>query len=252
MNDVPPSQQPRDDIDSFYRRASALDLSRPSDRTRQAVLAHARKVAGSHEHPSPVRRRQRWWRPAVFGALVAAGFAGLLVLPQIPKPHFAPEKSYAVAEYSQPGARARTDGRAPAGAASLAAGPSPAAKSSSTAVSPLAPPPPAPAADSAGVTEASKAQVGSPETLRLAAETGDLKRLQRSLDQLTDVNSRDDAGRTALLLAILHGQTQAVKILLAQGANPNIADVDGVSPLSAATAANQSAMIRMLKDAGAH
>src|SRR5262249_8313457 len=59
----------------------------------------------------------------------------------------------------------------------------------------------APAADTVGASEALKAQVGSPQALRLAAETGDLKRLQRFLDQLTDVNSRDDAGRTALLLA---------------------------------------------------
>jgi ankyrin repeat protein len=127
------------------------------------------------------------------------------------------------------------------------------AATSAEAASPIAAPSePSPAADPAGPTEASKAQVGSPETLRLAAETGDLKRLQQALDQPTDVNSRDDAGRTALLLAILHGQTKAVKVLLAHGANPNIADVDGVSPLSAATAANQSAIIRMLKDAGAH
>jgi uncharacterized protein len=97
-----------------------------------------------------------------------------------------------------------------------------------------------------------KARSGSPQALRLAAETGDLKGLQRLLDQLTDINSRDDAGRTALLLATLHGQTEAVEFLLVHGANPDTADVNGVTPLSAAMAGNHSRIIRMLKSAGAH
>jgi ankyrin repeat protein len=94
--------------------------------------------------------------------------------------------------------------------------------------------------------------VSSPQALRLAAERGDLKRLQRSLDESTDINSRDDAGRTALLLATLHGQTHAVELLLAHGANPNTADSEGVTPLSAALAGNHSTIIRMLRHAGAH
>ncbi|HEY6923488.1 MAG TPA: ankyrin repeat domain-containing protein [Steroidobacteraceae bacterium] len=96
-----------------------------------------------------------------------------------------------------------------------------------------------------------KAQVGSPQALRLAAENGDLKRLQQLLDQLTDINSRDDAGRTALLLATLHGQSKAAELLLAHGANPNVPDAEGVTPLSAAVAGNHSTLIRMLKRAGA-
>jgi len=115
----------------------------------------------------------------------------------------------------------------------------------------VAPSEPARAAESAGASEAFQAQAGPPQALRLAAETGDLKQLQRLLDQLTDVNSRDDAGRTALLLATLHGQTKAIEMLLAHGADPNVADGSGVTPLSAATAANRSAIVRMLKNAGA-
>jgi len=103
----------------------------------------------------------------------------------------------------------------------------------------------------AGANKGSKSQVGSPQALRLAAQTGDLKRLQRFLDQLTDVNSRDAAGRTALLLATLHGQTKAVEFLLYHGADPNAADASGVTPMSAAIAANRSAIVRILKDAGA-
>lgn len=243
MNDVPPGQTPSDDIDSFYRRASALDPSRPSDRTRQAVLAHAKKLAGSNTGVNTKLRRERWWRPAVFGTLAAAGLAALLVLPQILTPHLASRTTHSTARLSEPGTNAPATVAAQRKAASDLSAVSP--------IAALAPTESGPAADSAGANEALKAQAGSPQALRLAAETGDLKRLQLFLDQQTDVNSRDDAGRTALLLATLHGQTKAIKMLLAHGADPNAADASGVTPLSAATAANRSAIVRILKDAGA-
>jgi len=390
MNDVPPNQPPSDDIDSFYRRASALDPSRPSDRTRQAVLAHARKVAASDIRTNTkLRWREVWWRPAVFGTLAAAGLAGLLALPQILTPRVAPRTTDATAQLSEPAAGSAATGAqttqvarpsadkptmsplaaparttaAPAPMASprepTAAPPAPATAAPAPAAArqapatppaaealPAAPAPPAPAAakrsaapslaradeyvaptrerdsadrpeaeanaaaradarvaasttapgeakgreqptpelesitvagqrkaprdvsaaspmasvapteparaaESAGASEAFQAQAGPPQALRLAAETGDLKQLQRLLDQLTDVNSRDDAGRTALLLATLHGHTKAIEMLLAHGADPNVADGSGVTPLSAATAANRSAIVRMLKNAGA-
>jgi len=92
----------------------------------------------------------------------------------------------------------------------------------------------------------------SPARLHLAAERGDLPGLQAALDQLTDINSRDAAGRTALLLATLHKQSKAVTMLLAHGADPNIADANGLTPLQAATNNGKSAIIDALKRAGAH
>jgi hypothetical protein len=312
MNDVPPSQPPSDDIDSFYRHASALDPSRPSERTRQAVLAHARNVAASKTRiTTRLRRRERWWRPAVFGTLAAAALAGLLVLPQILTPRVVPRTTRATAQLSESAANApASPASTPQVARPLAPPPPPEAAAPTLAApngAPMAAPSPpaapapstasiakraaardqtspsevesitvtgqrvaprdlqssspvtaisslesAPATNTVGANEALKAQVGSPQGLRLAAESGDLKRLQRFVDQLTDINSRDGAGRTALLLATLHGQTQAVEFLLAHGANPNTADAEGVTPLSAAMAGNHSAIIRMLKHAGAH
>ena len=290
MNDVPPTPPPSDDIDSFYRRASALDPGRPSDRTREAVLAHARKVTTSNTRIAvKLKRRERWWRPAIFGTLAAAALAGLSVLPHILTPGVAPRTTQSSAQLSEPAASAAPTPQAlppPAGGLTI----SPLAPPR-----PVAPPPAEPAATRAPATpptakrspapslaradeyvastqerdaaerqrraasnfatsspKAAIDKVGSPQALRLAAETGDLKRLQRILDQSTDVNSRDDAGRTALLLATLHGQTQAVEFLLAHGANPNTADTEGVTPLSAALAGNHSTIIRMLEDAGAH
>jgi hypothetical protein len=96
------------------------------------------------------------------------------------------------------------------------------------------------------------APLGSPPRLFAAAGAGDLKNLAAALDKLTDVNSRDDTGSTALLLATRHGQTQAVKLLLANGADPNIADSQGITPLIAARAGGQAAIVRALQHAGAH
>jgi len=89
MNDVPPTPEPREDVDDFYRRASAQDASRPSEATRRAVLAHAERVAAERRSRAPPREPSdrrlgppRWWRPAVLGTLSAAAFAALLVAPR--------------------------------------------------------------------------------------------------------------------------------------------------------------------------
>jgi hypothetical protein len=111
------------------------------------------------------------------------------------------------------------------------------------------------AADSSNITKPTEPPdipVGSSAALHRAAEKGDLKGLQASLDQQVDINSRDEAGRTALLLATLHGQTKAVNMLLAHGADPNIADANGITPLHAAMAGGQSAIVVALKRVGAH
>src|ERR1022692_3977141 len=89
MNDVPPREDPLDDIDDRYRRASALDASRPSEFVRRAVLEHAARLAderGKADHSvryvRPTRRSSRAWRrPAIVGTLAAAALAGLLITP---------------------------------------------------------------------------------------------------------------------------------------------------------------------------
>ena len=110
-----------DDIDDRYRRESASDPSRPSDSVRQAVLAHAARVAAGSRKSREMRNRRR----GVFGLLAAAALAGLLVIPRFSKPPGpAMVRVYAPESAAAPEAAAeRAAGPAPAG--SVAAAPTP-------------------------------------------------------------------------------------------------------------------------------
>jgi ankyrin repeat protein len=95
-------------------------------------------------------------------------------------------------------------------------------------------------------------RIGDPAAaVRRAAEIGDLSGLQRLLEKQTDIDSRDAAGRTALMLATLHGQSDAVAALLAYGADPNAAAADGTTPLQAARAGAHPAIVAALQRYGA-
>jgi hypothetical protein len=89
MNKVPPNEDPADDVDAEYRRASALDTSRPGAAVRRAVLAHAAQLAAERAlsgADSKLKSRrtanQARWRPAIFGTLAAAVVAGLVTAPR--------------------------------------------------------------------------------------------------------------------------------------------------------------------------
>ena len=86
--------------------------------------------------------------------------------------------------------------------------------------------------------------------LRRAAEIGDIAQLQ-ALIATGPADARDQDGRTALMLAVLRGQSRAVEMLLASGADPNAADAHGTTPLQAALAAHQQAIAETLQRAGA-
>jgi hypothetical protein len=88
--------------------------------------------------------------------------------------------------------------------------------------------------------------------LRRAAELGDLPKLRKLFDLGVDVNARDADDRSALLLAVLKGQSDVVKLLLTHGANVNAADRSGNTPLQAAVSTHQTAIAASLRAAGAH
>ena len=119
-------------------------------------------------------------------------------------------------------------------------------------------PPAAPAVQSVAPAALSAARTAPPARLadsaaevRRAAEIGAVPELQTLLGQQGDIDARDESGRTALMLATLHGQARAVDMLLAHGADPNAADAQGVTPLQAAIAGDRPAIAAALRRAGA-
>ena len=284
MNGSPPSQDEPDDVGDEYRRASALDPSRPSEAVRRAVLDHAAQLAAERaakplspwRTSKPPAANHRWRRPTIFGSLAAAVLAGILIAPHFLGPRVPPEAALTGPQKAgpgevAPGPQAPTVERAPA------ADRAPAAEQSSSAEqalavrqAPAAGQAPSALADQPRVADSDSAMksaaraarnasaplpraarlVDPAAALRRAAEIGDTLDLTALLDARRDIDARDPNGRTALMLATLHGQANAVDVLLAHGADPNAADAHGTTPLQAAVAGDQQAIIRSLQRAG--
>lgn len=64
-----------------------------------------------------------------------------------------------------------------------------------------------------------------------AARNGRLTELERLLQQGVSINAPDDTGKTALILATIHGHAAVVQRLLALGANRALTDRDGLNAL---------------------
>jgi uncharacterized protein len=90
-----------------------------------------------------------------------------------------------------------------------------------------------------------------------ASERGHVEVVRYLLTETAvDVNHVNDLGWTALLEAILlsdggPGHQEIVALLLQHGANVDLADGDGVTPLAHARARDQSEIVAMLESAGA-
>jgi len=89
-----------------------------------------------------------------------------------------------------------------------------------------------------------------------ACERGHVETVRLLLDRSKiDVNHVNNLGWTALLEAVILSDggprhIEIVKLLLDAGADPNIADNDGVTPLKHARDRRYDAMAAMIKDAG--
>ena len=89
-----------------------------------------------------------------------------------------------------------------------------------------------------------------------AAERGHPRIVARLLRAGVQVDHVNRLGWTALLEAIVLGEggarhVETVRLLLAGGANPDLPDRDGVSPLAHAQRRGQEAVVRLLREAGA-
>ena len=84
------------------------------------------------------------------------------------------------------------------------------------------------------------------------ARAGELIDLARELKAGLDVNAIDSLDQTALIGAVSHKQLLAVKLLLNSGANPNLADQAGWTPLIHAVYSGADPdLLGILLDAGA-
>ncbi|HEX2073642.1 MAG TPA: ankyrin repeat domain-containing protein [Geodermatophilus sp.] len=85
-----------------------------------------------------------------------------------------------------------------------------------------------------------------------AAERGHVDYVRRVVQTGIDVNHVNDPGWTALLEAVVYGDggpryQEIVRILLAAGADPSIADAEGITALEHARARGQSEIARILE-----
>ncbi len=85
-----------------------------------------------------------------------------------------------------------------------------------------------------------------PDTIWLAARTGDVEGLQRHLAVRTDVNSRDRLGSTPLSLAVTFGKSEAVEFLLDNGADIHSLDRGNSTPLHTAALFGHRRVVELL------
>jgi hypothetical protein len=90
-----------------------------------------------------------------------------------------------------------------------------------------------------------------PGALLSAAASGDTAQTTVLLNQGAELEARDDAGRTPLMLAVMQHRPEVVRLLLDRGADPNVADSAGRTPLQQAKQENLREIAALLERAGA-
>jgi len=95
---------------------------------------------------------------------------------------------------------------------------------------------------------------GARPAIHQATQDGLIEKVQRMVQQGTDVNTRDDYGRTALHLAAALNHTIDMQVLIELGADVNAQDKQGRTPMMYAAADGEGDAVALLvsKDANVH
>ena len=88
--------------------------------------------------------------------------------------------------------------------------------------------------------------------LMIASLIGDTSAVVKLLDNGANPNIRDENGRTPLIEAAFGGHSDVVATLLRSGADPNIGDRDGWTPLMEAASKGWLIIVRWLLTSGAN
>jgi ankyrin repeat protein len=99
---------------------------------------------------------------------------------------------------------------------------------------------------------AGRASAGDVDALYQAAGDGDASLVSRLLDSGIDVNARTSNSSYALNNAAVENHVEVVRLLLARGADPNVQNGQGDTPLICATkyAGGHAATVKVLVEAG--
>jgi ankyrin repeat protein len=288
-----------------YRQASDTDAAMPSAATREAILAEGRRVAASRAanptmhrfDPKQPAANQSRWKLAAAGTVGAALFAAVLMFPHLgspPSPSTAkivstpavsapPSTPPASTESASDALEnvvvtgARRASPPPSRMLARKAQPTPAPEAAEldrnanstlheaqdatsdtlagAQIARLAPAAPAaassaPAAPGAMTSAAVRGNLMS-DNLLTGVASGDLARVSALLDAGANPELADSMGRTPLLRAVIAQREDMVQLLLAHHADPNAPDHSGQTPLQRARLDGQLNMVSLLKRAGA-
>jgi ankyrin repeat protein len=93
--------------------------------------------------------------------------------------------------------------------------------------------------------------LGEPDAIVSAVICGEYLLVEHLISIGVDINITDGYGRTALMVAVDDRNAGLVSMLLDNGADPNIRDIDGDYPLDVAKYRNDNELIELLTKRGA-
>jgi hypothetical protein len=289
---LPPDEERDDGGERYRRardwdQSRPSDATRAAILAHARLIAGADDAAHAAHEPElpPAANEAGWWRRGAAMAAVAA-LAGLLLVPYHRGRESGPElRVPGAATIEVQASSAPAAGNADVSSATTAPAPRAAAESASRAdrpevasdsqvavaasdgrsAAPAVPSPQSPALAGAAVapapmaayaprmaTSAAVAQAGRApaESAPAAARAADA--VARAAEPAVAGNAAGAIAHTPLMIAVMHRDAAAVELLLAQGADPNLADADGTTPLAAARRQQLMAIVTLLERAGAH